>query len=119
MLLNPFIIITFVLFCSMTIPYLQMPAFWCAWLFQLDPFTQLVGSMVVTGLRGRYMACYPGGLNYFNAPSGQTCSKYISGFFASGGAGYVVDNTTNACSYCAYKLGDQFYTVLGFEYDNR
>lgn len=119
MLLNPFIIITFALFCGVTIPYPQMPAFWRAWLFQLDPFTRLVGGMVVTELHGRHVVCHPEELNYFNAPAGQTCGDYMNSFFASGGAGYIVDNATNACSYCAYKLGDQFYTALGFEYDNR
>ncbi len=41
-LLNPFIIITFALFCGVTIPKAQIPKFWRAWLYQLDPFTRLV-----------------------------------------------------------------------------
>jgi len=41
-LLNPFIIITFALFCGVTIPKPQIPKFWRAWLYQLDPFTRLV-----------------------------------------------------------------------------
>ena len=45
-LLNPFVIITFALFCGVTIPQPQIPKFWRAWLYQLDPFTRLVGGMV-------------------------------------------------------------------------
>ena len=46
MLMNPFVIITFALFCGVTIPQPQIPKFWRAWLYQLDPFTRLVGGMV-------------------------------------------------------------------------
>ena len=45
-LLNPFLIITFSLFCGVTIPQPQIPKFWRAWLYQLDPFTRLIGGMV-------------------------------------------------------------------------
>lgn len=46
MLFNPFVIITFALFCGVTIPQPQIPTFWRKWLYQLDPFTRLVGGMV-------------------------------------------------------------------------
>ena len=46
MLLNPFVIIVFALFCGVTIPRPQIPKFWRAWLYQLDPFTRLIGGMV-------------------------------------------------------------------------
>ena len=45
-LLNPFIIIVFALFCGVTIPKPRIPKFWKAWLYQLDPFTRLIGGMV-------------------------------------------------------------------------
>ncbi len=35
------------------------------------------------------------------------------------GAGYVVNNATSSCEYCAYRVGDQFYGPLGFEFDQR
>ena len=46
LLLNPFLFITFALFCGVTIPQPQIPKFWRSWLYQLDPFTRLVGGMV-------------------------------------------------------------------------
>ena len=36
-----------------------------------------------------------------------------------GGAGYIVNNATSACEYCAYKVGDQFYAALDMSFDNR
>ena len=45
-LFNPFLIIIFALFCGVTIPEPQMPKFWRSWLYQMNPFTRLVGGMV-------------------------------------------------------------------------
>ena len=118
-LLNPFIIITFALFCGVTIPKPQIPKFWRAWLYQLDPFTRLIGGMVVTELHGREVVCTAKELQHFTAPAGQTCGQYMSNFFERGGAGYIVNNATSACEYCAYKVGDQFYTALELNFDNR
>ncbi|KAK2626069.1 hypothetical protein QTJ16_004331 [Diplocarpon rosae] len=118
-LLNPFIIITFVLFCGVTIPKPQIPKFWRAWLYQLDPFTRIIGGMVVTELHDRAVVCTDGELNRFPSPSGQNCGEYMSDFFAAGGPGYLVSNGTSACEYCAYKVGDQFYSGLGFRFESR
>ncbi|TVY17321.1 ABC transporter G family member 11 [Lachnellula arida] len=118
-LLNPFIIITFALFCGVTIPKPQIPKFWRAWLYQLDPFTRLIGGMVVTELHGRPVNCAPSELNSFSSPSDQNCGDYMKKFFEDGGAGYIVNNATSACQYCAYKVGDQFYTSLELDFDHR
>jgi len=118
-LLNPFINITFSLFCGVTIPKPQIPRFWRSWLYPLDPFTRLVSGMVVTELQGRPVVCSQGELNTFNAPSGQTCGEYMAPFFKRGGAGYIVNNATSVCEYCAYKSGEQFYTGLGLDFNDR
>ena len=36
-LLNPFLIIIFALFCGVAVPPPQIPGFWRSWLYQLDP----------------------------------------------------------------------------------
>ena len=119
-LLNPFLVITFGLFCGVTIPKPQIPKFWRVWLYELDPFTRLVGGMVVTELHGRPVQCAASELNSFTPPAGQTCAGYMEAFFGRGGAGYLVDgNASDICRYCAYKVGDQFYEPLGFSFDNR
>ena len=118
-LLNPFIIITFALFCGVTIPKPQIPKFWRAWLYQLDPFTRLIGGMVVTELHGRVVECTPRELQHFSSPPGQNCGDYMAPFFERGGPGYIVNNATHACEYCAYKIGDQFYSALDLSFDNR
>lgn len=118
-LLNPFIIVVFALFCGVTIPKPQIPGFWRAWLYQLDPFTRLIGGMVVTELHGRRVECTPAELNTFTSPPGQNCGSYMSAYFASGGPGYLLNNATSNCQYCAYRVGDQFYEPLGYDFGHR
>ncbi|KAI8933315.1 hypothetical protein NX059_009940 [Plenodomus lindquistii] len=116
---NPFIIIIFALFCGVTIPKPQIPKFWRVWLYELNPFTRLIGGMVVTELHNQAVTCTSGEYNTFNAPQGQNCGDYMSDFFSSGAPGYLLNNATDVCNYCAYKVGDEFYTPLGYEFGNR
>ncbi|AEO64368.1 uncharacterized protein THITE_2110465 [Thermothielavioides terrestris NRRL 8126] len=116
---DPFIFVTFSLFCGVTIPAPQMPAGYRTWLYQLNPFTRLIGGMVVTALHDVPVQCSPPELNAFRAPSNTTCGEYMQPFFERGGAGYLVSNNTQDCEYCAYKVGDEFYQPLGLSFDNR
>ena len=75
--------------------------------------------MVVTELHERKVTCTPMELNRFISPPGQDCGTYMQDYFNSGGLGYLVDNATSNCEYCAFKVGDQFYEPLGFSFDNR
>ena len=118
-LFNPFVIVIFALFCGVTVPAPQIPGFWRKWLYQLDPFTRLVSGLVSTELHGLPVICKPGELNHFTAPAGQTCGEYMSAFFASGGPGYIVNNQTSDCGYCAYSVGDQFFEPLGISFAHR
>ncbi|KAF2191943.1 hypothetical protein K469DRAFT_719004 [Zopfia rhizophila CBS 207.26] len=118
-LVNPFVIIIFALFCGVTIPKPQIPGFWRAWLYQLNPFTRLIGGMIVTELHDRPVECTPVEYNSFSAPHGQDCGSYMSNFFSSGAPGYLANNATDFCQYCAFKVGDQFYEPLGYEFKNR
>lgn len=118
-LLNPPLIIIFGLFCGVAIPKPQIPKFWRVWLYELNPFTRLVSGMVVTELHDRPVVCTPSEYNSFTAPPGQDCGTYMQDFFANGGPGYLLNNATDACQYCAYKVGDEFYQTFQMEFDNR
>jgi ATP-binding cassette, subfamily G (WHITE), member 2, SNQ2 len=118
-LVNPFVIVVFALLCGVTIPKGQMPGFYRAWLYELNPLTRLIGGMVVTELHDRPVICEPREYNPFTAPPGQTCGDYMARFFAAGGPGYLESNTSSTCNYCAYRIGDQFYQPLGYEFETR
>lgn len=117
--LNPPIVIIFSLFCGVAIPKPQMPKFWRSWLYQLDPFTRLIGGMVVTELHGRTVQCLPVEFNVFQPPANETCDEYMQPFFERGGNGYLLENTGRVCKYCAYKIGDQFYSAFSMDFNNR
>lgn len=116
---DPFIVITFALFCGVTIPYPQMPYFWRSWLYQLDPFTRLISGTITTALHGLNVRCRSSELNIFTAPPGETCGSYMETFFSSGGPGYLVDSNATNCEYCAYSIGDQFYGAFQYTFDTR
>ncbi|KAL1957037.1 hypothetical protein VTO42DRAFT_6414 [Malbranchea cinnamomea] len=118
-LLNPPLVIILNLFCGVAIPKPQIPKFWRAWLYELNPFTRLIAGMVVTELHDRSVTCNPIEYNTFTAPPGQDCGTYMQSFFASGGPGYLVSNATDVCQYCAYKVGDEFYHTFQMKYENR
>ncbi|KAL8639764.1 MAG: hypothetical protein Q9228_003236 [Teloschistes exilis] len=119
LLLNPFLVVVFALFCGVTVPKPQLPGFWRSWLYQLDPFTRLVGGMVVTELHDLPIRCKPSELSRFTSPTNTTCGEYMQAFFERGGPGYIVDNATSFCEYCAYKVGDEYYEPLGLDFGNR
>ncbi|KAF7189916.1 ABC multidrug transporter atrF [Pseudocercospora fuligena] len=118
-LLNPFVIIVFALFCGVTIPKPQIPGFWRAWLYELDPLTRLISGLVSNELHGQLVECTDIEFNRFTAPAGQTCGDYMRDFFSAGGPGYLLNNQTSDCSYCAYSVGDQFYEPLGISFATR
>ncbi|KAK4150580.1 ABC-2 type transporter-domain-containing protein [Chaetomidium leptoderma] len=116
---DPFIFVTFSLFCGVTIPAPQMPAGYRTWLYELNPFTRLISGMVVTALHELPVHCAPRELNVFRAPDNASCGEYMRPFFERGGSGYLVDDATQDCQYCAFKVGDEFYGPLGLSFDNR
>ncbi|KKF94252.1 ABC transporter G family member 11 [Ceratocystis platani] len=116
---DPLIMLILSLFCGVTISSSQMPDFWSSWMYELDPFTRLIGGMVTTALHGQKVECTNSELNFFNAPNGQTCGSYMDNFFAAGGAGYIANPNSTECGYCAYAVGDQFYEPLDLSFDNR
>ncbi|CAN8098395.1 unnamed protein product [Discula destructiva] len=116
---DPFIVIVFGMFCGVTIPAPQMPKFWHAWLYQLDPFTRLISGMTTTALHDLPVNCAQNEFQTFTAPAGQSCGDYMQNYFDAGGIGYLADNATSACQYCAYKVGDQYYEQLGMSFDDR
>ena len=116
---DPFIIITFALFAGVTIPHSEMPGFWKAWLYHLDPFTRLISGAVSTALHKLPVICKSGELNRFTAPDNMNCGEYMQPFFDNGGPGYLVSNSTQDCEYCAFKVGDEFYAPLNISYGLR
>lgn len=118
-LLNPPIMITFGLFCGVTIPRPEMPAFWAAWLNPLNPMTRLVSGMLSTELHNLQVQCSPSELAIFNPPAGQTCGEYAAAFLETA-IGYISNpNSTLDCGYCIFRVGDGYLATLEFSWSDR
>ncbi|KIM88774.1 hypothetical protein PILCRDRAFT_813749 [Piloderma croceum F 1598] len=118
-LFNPFTGIVLSTFAGVTIPYPQLAKFWRVWMYQLDPYTRMLSAMVSTELHGLVIRCKSDEFSVFNPPAGQTCQTWASEFISSFG-GYLDNPTdTQACRYCQYSVGDEFFTPLNIRYSNR
>jgi ABC-type multidrug transport system permease subunit len=118
--LNPFFLVIMSSFCGVTVPAPDMPAFWRAWMYPLDPITYQIEGLVTTALHREEVVCETQELNLFPPPNGSSCGEYMQPFFATGGPGYLVDSAaTDECGYCAYAVGDEYFKPLGFEHAHR
>jgi len=118
-LFNPFVGVVFSMFCGVTIPYPTLIPFWRDWLYELVPYTRTVAAMIATELHGLVIRCNPDEFAVFSPPSGQTCQAW-AGDFVNAFGGYINNpNATDACQYCQYSVGDQFFLPLNISFDNR
>ncbi|TFY71815.1 hypothetical protein EVG20_g1190 [Dentipellis fragilis] len=118
-LFNPFMMVMLTTFCGVTIPYPNLAHFWKSWLYQLDPFTRLMSTMLSTELHGLTIRCKPEEFAVFDPPSGQTCQAWAGDFVTSFG-GYLDNaNDTQACRYCQYASGDEYFVPLNIRFEDR
>jgi ATP-binding cassette, subfamily G (WHITE), member 2, SNQ2 len=122
-LFTPLLLITFSLFCGVTVPPPNIPKFWRVWLYRLNPLTYLVGGMVSTELHLQPVRCTAREFHIFSPPANQTCGEYAAAFLQSSAAmakGYL-DNplATERCAYCPYRVGDDFIAQFGLSWDER
>ncbi|KAE8244585.1 hypothetical protein A4X13_0g6466 [Tilletia indica] len=116
---NPFLIIIFSLFCGVTIPKPNIPGYWRSWLYQLDPFTRLVGGLVANELGGLEIRCQGTEFTRFDPPAGQTCQQWTAPFLSSNGGYLDNPDATSQCMYCPYSVGDDFFTGFGIQFETR
>ena len=100
-------------------PYAQIQAFWRYWIYYLNPFNYLIGSMLVFGVYDTDVNCKKNELAIFDTPNGTTCGDYLSTFMQGMGSRMNLLNpdATSGCEVCEYRRGsDYLYTVNLKEY---
>ncbi|KAL5113816.1 hypothetical protein ACEQ8H_008317 [Pleosporales sp. CAS-2024a] len=113
-LINPLIIGTLVSFCGVLVPYSQIQPFWRYWMYYLNPFNYLMGSLLVFADWDRDVTCTEQEFSVFDPPSGQTCAQFLEAWLAGPGSrnNLINPNATAACRVCQYQKGrDYLYTV--------
>lgn len=97
-------------FCGVLVPYAQIVSFWRYWIYWLNPFNYLMGSMMVFGLFDREVNCKEQEFAKFNAPNGSTCGEYLGEFMQTIGARMNLINpeATEGCRVCQYTRGSDY-----------
>ena len=113
-LTNPLLIGILVSFCGVLVPYVQIQAFWRYWLYYLNPFNYLMGSMLVFDVWDKQVECGHKELAVFDPPEGSTCAAYLSTYLQAAGSrnNLINPNAMSDCQVCEYRLGSDYLSTL-------
>jgi ABC-type multidrug transport system ATPase subunit len=113
-LCNPIIIGMLVSFCGVLVPYAQIQVFWRYWMYWLNPFNYLMGSMLVFGVWDTDVNCAQAELALFDPANGSSCAEYLEGYMQGAGAGTRLLNpdATEGCMVCPYASGSDYLRTI-------
>jgi ABC-type multidrug transport system permease subunit len=116
-LANPLILGTIVACCGMLVPYSQITVFWRYWLYYLNPFTYVSGSLLVFNIFGVDVNCTDREFAVFDPPSGQTCQAYLASYLEGSGSrsNLVNPSATAGCRVCEYRTGNDYLYSLNIK----
>lgn len=111
-LINPIILGTLVSFCGVLVPYAQITTFWRYWIYYLNPFNYLMGSILVFTVFDAEVHCKIDEFANFDPPSGQTCGSYLSTYLEGSYANLVNPDATSGCQVCSYTRGSDYLSTI-------
>lgn len=114
-LTNPLLIGILVSFCGVLVPYSQIEAFWRYWIYYLNPFNYLMGSMLVFDIWDKRVVCGKNEFALFDPPSGETCGSYLSDYMTDMGSranNLINPNDSAGCRVCEYRVGSDYLSTL-------
>lgn len=109
-LINPVIIGTLVSFCGVLVPYAQMQPFWRYWMYYLNPFNYLMGSLLTFTSFSAPVYCAEEEFAIFNPPANQNCGSYLAEYMMGMGSRSNLTNpdATSGCKVCEYRTGADY-----------
>ncbi|OQD91051.1 hypothetical protein PENANT_c001G09277 [Penicillium antarcticum] len=112
-MINPLVLGTLISFCGVLVPYAQIQAFWRYWMYYLNPFNYLMGSMLVFGLFDKKVQCKEEEYALFTAPNGTTCGEYLADYMQTIGARMnLLDPDATECRVCQYTRGSDYLQTV-------
>ncbi|KAF7184934.1 ABC multidrug transporter atrF [Pseudocercospora fuligena] len=116
-LVNPLVIFTLAGYSGVLVPYSQIVSFWKYWLYYINPFNYLVGSMLVFAIFDQEVKCKESELAVFDPVGNQTCGKYLGPYLQGAGSGANLLNpaATKGCEVCQYKMGSDYLATLNLK----
>jgi ABC-type multidrug transport system permease subunit/ABC-type multidrug transport system ATPase subunit len=112
-LTNPLVISMLVSFCGVLVPYTQIQAFWRYWMYYLNPFNYLMGSLLTFSIWDAPVHCAESEFAIFDPPNG-TCQDYLYDYQHGIGAATFLQNpdATSGCKVCEYQKGSDYLQTL-------
>jgi ABC-type multidrug transport system permease subunit len=119
-LINPLIIGILVSFCGVLVPYDQIQPFWRYWLYYLNPFNYLLGSLLVFADWDWDVNCREAEFAVFDPPLGQTCVQYLEAWLNGPGSrnNLINPDATALCKVCQYRSGKDYLYTLNLKEQN-
>jgi ABC-type multidrug transport system permease subunit len=116
-LANPLVIGILVSFCGVMVPYAQIQAFWMYWIYYLNPFTYLMGSMLVFDVFDTTVTCANDEFAIFDLPLGLTCGEYLASYLQGMGSrsNLVSPDATDSCRVCQYRTGADYLYIINLK----
>ncbi|RSL53451.1 hypothetical protein CEP53_007758 [Fusarium sp. AF-6] len=116
-LINPFVLGVLIMFCGVLVSYEQITAFWRYWLYWLNPFSYIMGSLITFSSWDLEIHCSDDEFAVFSPPDGSTCGEYLALYLTMGG---VAENLTNpddmaACLVCPYRNSNDYFSALNLK----
>lgn len=113
-LANPLVISTLVSFCGVLVPYAQIQPFWRYWLYYLNPFNYLMGSLLVFTSWDAPVTCTEAELAIFDPPANQSCGEYLANYMQGMGAltNLLNPDADAGCRVCQYKDATGYLQTL-------
>ncbi|KAF3403640.1 Brefeldin A resistance protein [Penicillium rolfsii] len=113
-LANPLLIGVLISFCGVMVPYMEINVFWRYWMYYLNPFNYLMGSMLVFTIWDTEVKCTHSELAIFDPPANSTCGKYLSTYVETVGvsANLLNPRATSQCEVCPYTRGSDYLATL-------
>ncbi|KAI0137500.1 ABC-2 type transporter-domain-containing protein [Xylariales sp. AK1849] len=116
-LANPFVIGIMVSFCGVLVPYSQIQVFWRYWVYYLNPFNYLMGSMLVFDIWGMEITCTESEFALFDPPNGTTCQQYLADYMSGAGSSSNLINPDDmaGCKVCQYRDGSDYLRTINLQ----
>jgi ATP-binding cassette, subfamily G (WHITE), member 2, SNQ2 len=116
-LVNPLLLGSLISFCGVLVPYSQIQEFWRYWIYYLNPFTYLMGGLLVFPLFDKEVHCKESEFAVFDTPSNQTCREYLAEYMQGQGLGsnLVNPDATSGCRVCKYTRGSDYLATVNLK----
>lgn len=113
-LVNPVVIGTLVSFCGVLVPYAQIQPFWRYWMYYLNPFNYLMGSLLTFTTFDTPVYCDEREFAIFDPPGDATCGEYLAPYKLGFGARTNLTNpdALSGCRVCQYGQGSDYLAAL-------